>query len=62
MVRAMRTLLALAALVLVAACGSSGGDSEKAAKPHGPWSYVSGNGETVKVDHTPVRIVAHADA
>ncbi|MBO9522763.1 MAG: ABC transporter substrate-binding protein [Nocardioidaceae bacterium] len=57
----MRTLLALAALVLVAACGSSEGGADKAAVKEGRWSYVSGNGETVKVDHTPVRIIAHSD-
>lgn len=53
--------LSLVALSALAACGSSGSDADATAKKDGPWSYVSGSGETVKVDHTPVRIIAHSD-
>lgn len=54
----LATSLAMTAL---AACGSSDGDDKAAATKDGPWSYVSGSGDTVKVDHTPVRIIAHSD-
>lgn len=52
---------ALAATLVLSACGSSDDSGADAEKADGPWSYVSANGETVKVDHTPVRIVAHSD-
>lgn len=55
------TLVALlAALVLVVGCGSS---AESTSSSDGkPWSFTDGSGETVTVDHTPTRIIAHAYA
>jgi iron complex transport system substrate-binding protein len=43
---------------LVAACGSDTPDGSGPAD--GPWSYASGNGEVVKLDKRPERIIAHA--
>lgn len=54
-----RAVAALGALLLagtVAACGSSSDDKDDATD--GPWSFKSGNGETVKLDKTPKRIIA----
>jgi iron complex transport system substrate-binding protein len=44
----------------VTGCGATDGGGATA-KADGPWSYESASGETVKVDHTPTRIIAHAD-
>jgi iron complex transport system substrate-binding protein len=59
MTRTLRTAaVAVLIAVLVAACGSeTPGDSSPA---DGPWSYASGNGEVVKLDKRPERIIAHA--
>ena len=48
----------LAALAL-AACGSDDGASGTAPTA-GPWSWTSGNGETVELAERPTRIIAHA--
>ena len=48
----------LAALAL-AACGSDDGASGTA-QTAGPWSWTSGNGETVELAERPTRIIAHA--
>jgi iron complex transport system substrate-binding protein len=53
-VAAAATLLAL----LVSACGSDAPDDAGAAA--GPFSYTSGNGQVVKLDKRPERIIAHA--
>jgi len=45
----------------LAGCGSSADDSPGGSKAEGPWSYESASGETVEVDHTPERIIAHSD-
>ncbi|WP_332642612.1 ABC transporter substrate-binding protein [Aeromicrobium sp.] len=53
-----RAVAAFGALLLagsMAACGSSASDDDAAG---GPWSFKSGNGETVKLDTTPKRIIA----
>ncbi|GAA3519528.1 ABC transporter substrate-binding protein [Aeromicrobium panaciterrae] len=54
-----RVAAALSALLLastLAACGStSAGDADAG---EGPWSFTSGNGDTVKLDKTPQRIIA----
>ncbi len=53
-----RAVAAFGALLLagsMAACGSSASDDEAS---DGPWSFKSGNGETVKLDKTPKRIIA----
>ena len=53
---------AMFSLAALTACGSSAkGDAASEKADDGPWSYASANGETVKVDHTPVRIIAHSD-
>ena len=55
-----RPILLVAALFAgiagLAACGSDDSSSESGSG--GPWSYTSGNGETVQLDHKPERIVA----
>lgn len=58
--RAVALTAALALTLSLAACGSSADDAtgDTAA---GPWTYESASGETVKVDHVPKRIIAHAD-
>jgi len=48
-------LLSLAAMSLVACGSSSSDDSGDAA-----WSYTSGNGDVIKLDHRPKRIIASA--
>jgi iron complex transport system substrate-binding protein len=45
----------LLAAVVLTGCGSSQSDDSKAG---GPWSFVSGNGKTVKLATTPKRIIA----
>jgi iron complex transport system substrate-binding protein len=52
--------VALSALLLVSACGSSdgGGGGEVAAS--GPWSFTDGSNKTVELDQRPTRIIAHA--
>ncbi len=58
MIRPLRTVvLAAAASLLLTACGSSSADDD-GAQDSGPWSFTSGNGETVELDHTPERIIA----
>lgn len=69
--RALGATLALAALGLVA-CGSPGASSTSsapaatgsttagAAVEDGSWSYTSGNGDTITLDHKPERIIADA--
>ncbi|WP_156325304.1 ABC transporter substrate-binding protein [Nonomuraea sp. SBT364] len=67
--RAWRPVLAFAALsVVLAGCGSAdtagttgtAASAAASAAPAGPWSFTSGNGEVVKADKTPTRIIAHA--
>ena len=57
----MTRRLCMAAAVLIAAlvagCGSDAPDSGATT---GPWSYTSGNGQVVKLDRRPERIIAHA--
>jgi iron complex transport system substrate-binding protein len=54
--------LTLAGLVALTGCGSSpgGGSGTGTAGTDSSWSYVSGNGETVRLDHRPKRIIASA--
>lgn len=60
-VRRLSVLVAaLLALSFSAACSSD--SSSSADDTSGPWSFVDGSGETVQVDHTPKRIIAHAYA
>ena len=47
----------LSAGLLLTACGSAADDGGSGS---GKWSFVDGSGETVEVDHTPERIIAHA--
>jgi iron complex transport system substrate-binding protein len=52
----------LTAVLVLAACGSTDGPGDReTAKKDGPWSHASASGETIKLDHTPVRIIAHSD-
>ncbi len=58
--RAWRPVLALAALSLVlTGCGSDTPE-KTAAAASGPWSFINGNGQEVKADKVPTRIIAHA--
>ena len=50
-------IAALLAATVLAGCGTSA-SSDDGAKSSGPWSFVSGNGKTVKLDKTPKRIIA----
>lgn len=52
-----RLLLLPVAVLVLAACGSSA-DSDDSASDAGPWSFTSGNGETVELDSMPKRIIA----
>lgn len=58
--------VALATALVLAACGSDGGDAPAAAgsatPSDGPWSYTDDLGETVELDKTPTRIAAYGDA
>ncbi len=54
-----RAAAALSALLMagtLTACGSTSSSDDDASG--GPWSFKSGNGETVKLDTTPKRIIA----
>lgn len=54
-----RATAALSALLIagtLTACGSTSSSDDDASG--GPWSFKSGNGETVKLDSTPKRIIA----
>lgn len=61
--RTSQLIAALAAAlstIALSACGAA--DDSSATDGHsGPWSYESASGETVELDHTPTRIIAHAD-
>lgn len=48
----------LSAALVLTACGSSTDDSSSGST--GPWKFVDGSGETVRLDRTPTRIIAHA--
>jgi iron complex transport system substrate-binding protein len=50
-------IAALLAATVLAGCGTSA-SSDDGARSSGPWSFVSGNGKTVKLDKTPKRIIA----
>jgi iron complex transport system substrate-binding protein len=52
-IAAIATLLTA---VVLSGCGASQADDSKSG---GPWSYVSGNGKTVKLATTPKRIIAN---
>ncbi|GAA1766380.1 ABC transporter substrate-binding protein [Nocardioides hankookensis] len=58
--------VALATALVLAACGSDGGDApaagSSATPSSGPWSYTDDLGQTVELDKTPVRIAAYGDA
>jgi iron complex transport system substrate-binding protein len=61
-----RRLAAAAAVALLttatlAACGSDSGSGGNA-DSGGPWSYTDGSGETVELESTPSRIIAHSHA
>lgn len=59
--RLRRTLIAaVLTLPLVALTACSSGTGGGGTGDGEPWSYVSGNGETVSLDHTPERILASA--
>src|SRR5690554_4855059 len=49
-------VLALVASAALTACGSSDDDSSGDAA----WSYTSGNGDVITLDHKPQRIIASA--
>jgi iron complex transport system substrate-binding protein len=51
---------ALLAAAALAACGSDSSPSGETAG--GPWSFTDGSGETVELDSTPTRIIAHGHA
>ena len=53
-------LAAALSLTVLTACGASE-DTSATDPDDGPWSYESASGETVEVDHTPTRIIAHSD-
>ncbi|MBW6440397.1 ABC transporter substrate-binding protein [Actinoplanes hulinensis] len=56
-----RSILAVATVgVLLAGCGGGTDEPETPAAAAGPWSFKSGNGETVTAEKTPTRIIAHA--
>jgi iron complex transport system substrate-binding protein len=48
----------LTAGLMLSACGSAAEDSGSGSSD--PWTFVDGSGETVKLDRTPTRIIAHA--
>jgi len=48
----------LSAALVLTACGSSSDDSGSGST--GPWKFVDGSGETVRLDSRPTRIIAHA--
>ena len=50
---------ALLIATTVAACGSDSSASEDAG---GPWKFTDGSGETVELESTPTRIIAHSHA
>jgi iron complex transport system substrate-binding protein len=52
-------LAALFAVLALAGCGA-GTPGDAPGSADGPWSYTSGNGEVVKLDKKPERIIAHA--
>ena len=58
-----RSLL-LAPLLLIAvtltACGDDGKEATSSAGEDSSWSYTSGNGDTITLDHKPERIIASA--
>ncbi|WP_109506288.1 ABC transporter substrate-binding protein [Nocardioides speluncae] len=57
----LRTCFALIAALLLTACGVANNESKDASdSKDGTWTFVDGSGETVTVDHTPKRIIAHA--
>ena len=57
--RALRPVLAAAALSLaLAGCGSQTPDSTSS-QPSGPWQFTNGSGEVVKTEKVPQRIIAH---
>lgn len=64
--RVKATVAALAAAVLLAACGGSGdgdaGAGGSATAASEGWAYTDGSGKTVSLDAVPTRIVAHASA
>ncbi|WP_181558046.1 ABC transporter substrate-binding protein [Actinoplanes lutulentus] len=56
-----RSVLAVATLgAVLAGCGSNDAPADETAAASGPWSFTSGNGDVVKADKTPSRIIAHA--
>jgi iron complex transport system substrate-binding protein len=52
-------LLAVLTMGTLAACGSSGSASSDTTTDTG-WSYTSGNGDVITLDHKPERIIASA--
>jgi len=50
----------LTAGLLLTACGSAADDTGSGST--GPWTFTDGSGETVTLDKTPTRIIAHAGA
>lgn len=60
-------LVVLGTALTLAACGSDGDSgtatSDESATPSaGPWSWTDDLGQTVELDHTPVRVAAYGDA
>src|SRR5688572_22363502 len=53
-------MLAAAAAMALAACGTSAGD--EGSGEGGPWTFKDGSGETKELDATPQRIIAHSHA
>jgi iron complex transport system substrate-binding protein len=54
-----------AALLLALALGACGSDSDAGsaqAADSGPWKFTDGSGETVELNSTPTRIIAHGHA
>jgi iron complex transport system substrate-binding protein len=56
---AAATAAALLIAMTAAACGS---DSSASAGSGGPWEFTDGSGETVELETTPTRIIAHSHA
>jgi iron complex transport system substrate-binding protein len=55
-----RLCLAAAATLIASLVSACGSDAPDDATTTGAWSYTSGNGQVVKLDRKPERIIAHA--
>lgn len=55
-------IAALAVALAAAALGACGSDSTGDTAAGGPWKFTDGSGETVRLDSTPTKIIAHGHA